>query len=92
MGAGYGAIRAMQDSLKMNREQLKKHRKSAGELAKLYPLRNKKPFKYKKASPAEMELFKSELKARRKREDRQKAVLIIGLIIVGIAGISMLFI
>ncbi|MEQ9263241.1 MAG: hypothetical protein RLP14_08775 [Owenweeksia sp.] len=86
MGA-FGAIRAMQESYKMNREQLKKHRKSAAELAKSYPLGEKKIYKYKKASPAEMEAFVEKLKAKRKREYRAKALLIIGLIILGVTGI-----
>lgn len=81
--AGFGAIRAMQDSLKMNRAQLKKHRKSLGELSKSHPATSGKPANQKKLSNAELAAFRVEIKAKRKKEFKQKLALMSVLFLAG---------
>lgn len=89
--AGLGAIRAMQDSLKMNRAQRKKHRKSAGELAKSHPARSGKITDRKKISAADLAAFRLEIKAKRRRERFQKGGLIAGLITAGVLFLFLMF-
>lgn len=82
----------MQDSLKMNRNQRKKHRKTAAELAEIYPARNSKNRKQAKRDPAKLAAFREELARQIKRDKRRKIILLSSLVVIGVFLFWLLFI
>lgn len=92
MLGGFGAIRAMQDSLKMNREQNKRHRKTAKELAESYPAKTSAQKTQIVSDPKKVALVREYILAKRKREKRRNAILLAVLVMIGITLLAMLFI
>lgn len=93
--AGYGAIRAMQESLKFNREQRKKHRKSAKELSELYPAKSRKQRRNEaqvKRDPAKIAAFRQQLELQMKRDQRRRMILLSSLVVMGLVLLWMMFI
>ena len=92
MLGGFGAIRAMQDSLKMNRSQVKRHRKTAKELAESHPAKSTNSKAHLISDPRKVEETRIQIRAKRKRE-RARSFLILGVMIaLGIGLLSLLFI
>lgn len=88
MLGGFGAIKAMQDSIKMNRSQLKRHRKSARELSESHPARG---LMNEVSDSAKVEAVRNHIIAKRKRERRFSIALIIMFAMLGIWLMSLLF-
>jgi len=89
---GFGSIQSMIQSLKMNRDQLRKHRKSHKNLAENYGLKKRQELKFKKFNPGEMKDFKAALALKRKKKERLKLIVILSLVVVGIVAVSLMFI
>lgn len=89
---GFGMVRGMQESLKMNRAQLKKHRKSHKEMAEINPSRSKTNSLNQCADPKVLDQFKSDLALKRKKEGQQK-LLLFTIVLLVVAGLgSLIFI
>ncbi len=89
MGGG-GSIQGMLNSLKYNRGQLRRHRKTFKELAKKYPAKNK-GVDLKKASPSDLRVIRLLIQARRKRTRIRNGIFIGILSFLGVWFISTLF-
>ena len=88
MGGG-GSIQGMLDSLRHNRGQLKKHRRSFKEIAENYPIQGRK-IDLKKASPEEIAVIKSVIRKRQKRRNLVSGILLALLLAIGIWAISLI--
>ncbi len=92
MLGGFGAIRAMQDSLKMNRAQNKRHRKTAKELAESHPAKSSGHKAHLISDPKKVSEHKKYIIAKRKKERTLSIVILATVIIIGILMISIMFI
>jgi len=71
----FGAVRGMQQSLTNNRNQLKRSRKSARELAGSLPAPAKGTRKKEVIDLAQIAAFRAEIQLKRRKEDRKKLIL-----------------
>lgn len=92
MLGGFGAIKAMQDSLKMNRAQKRTHRKSAKELSETHPARKRYKVLQNQTDPAKVAEVRDLIMAKRKFERKRNILFIAFLAVLGVSLLSLLIV
>ena len=89
MGGG-GSIHAMQQSYNFNRSQIIKHRKSFKEIAENYTFEGE-PLDLKKASSLQIKQIRRIYEERRKKQFRQRMILLGAIVLLSMIGLYAVF-
>ncbi len=84
---GISAVQAMQQTLKANKALLRQ-KKSLKEISKDHAADGNRHLQFASMTPQQMAAFKTQLQAKRKRENRAKLLIVGGLALIGILAIS----
>lgn len=87
-----GAVRAMQDSIRQNRNLLKKRKKTAKEIADQIPAQGFLTKTEKDFDPEKVAAFKLKMELQRKKHKRLKLIITSVIILLSLTALFMLFI